>query len=97
VLQRRPSTIELGGLEGEGFESGLLKMGIEGWGLYNLLVSKNSRNSYGHFYLRPSCSVPSRQGRRQGPGGLVVPGVPGMVGRAPGRAFVFPKDGRPMG
>ena len=30
VLQRRPLMIEPGGLEGEGFESGLLKMGIEG-------------------------------------------------------------------
>jgi len=29
VLQRRPSIIQPGGLEGEGFESGLLKMGIE--------------------------------------------------------------------
>ena len=29
-LQRRPLIIEPGGLEGEGFESGLLKMGIEG-------------------------------------------------------------------
>ena len=32
VLQRRPLMIESGGLEGEGFESGLLKMGIEGGG-----------------------------------------------------------------
>jgi len=29
VLQRRPLIIEPGGLEGEGFESGLLKIGIE--------------------------------------------------------------------
>jgi len=29
VLQRRPSITEPGGAEGEGFESGLLKMGIE--------------------------------------------------------------------
>jgi len=32
VLQRRPLIIEPGGLEGEGFESGLLKIGIEGGG-----------------------------------------------------------------
>ena len=32
VLQRSPSVIEPGGLEGEGFESGLQKMGIEGGG-----------------------------------------------------------------
>jgi len=30
MLQRRPSITKPGGLEGEGFESGLLKMGIEG-------------------------------------------------------------------
>jgi len=30
VLQRRPLIIEPGGLEGEGFESGLVKIGIEG-------------------------------------------------------------------
>jgi len=29
MLQRRPSIIKSGGLEREGFESGLLKMGIE--------------------------------------------------------------------
>ena len=29
MLQRRPSVIEPGGLEGEGIESGLLKIGIE--------------------------------------------------------------------
>jgi len=43
VLQRL-SINEPGGLEGEGFESGLLKMGIEG-GFFNVLVCKNSRNS----------------------------------------------------
>jgi len=32
VLQRRPLIIEPGGLEGGVFESGLLKMGIEGGG-----------------------------------------------------------------
>jgi len=55
VLQRRPSMIEPGGLEGEGSVSGLLKMGIEGGVSFNVLVSKNSRNSYGNFYLRPLC------------------------------------------
>jgi len=42
--------IEPGGLEG-GFESGLLKMVIEGGGFFNVLVSKNSMNSDGNFYL----------------------------------------------
>jgi len=32
VLKRRPLMIEPGGLEGGGFESGLLKMGNEGGG-----------------------------------------------------------------
>ena len=54
MLQRRPPIIEPGGLEGEGFESGLLDVGVEG-GFFNVLVSKNSRNSYGNFCLRPSC------------------------------------------
>ena len=85
MLQRRPSTIEPGGLEGEGFESGLLKMGIDGWGFFNLLVSKNSRNSYGNFYLRPSCSVANHPGRRQDPGGLVVLGAPGRVSKDAGQ------------
>jgi len=34
-----------------GFESGLLEMRIEGRGSFNVLVSKNSRNSDGSFYL----------------------------------------------
>jgi len=43
--------IEPGGLEWGGIESGLLKMGIEGGGFFNVLVSKNSRDSDGNFYL----------------------------------------------
>jgi len=43
--------IEPGGLEWGGFESGLLKMGIEGGGFFSVLVSKNSRESDGNFYL----------------------------------------------
>jgi len=53
VVQRRPLIIEPRVLKGEGFESGLLKMWIEGF--FNVLVSKNSRNSFGNFNLRPSC------------------------------------------
>lgn len=41
-MQRRPSVIESGGLEGGGVESGLLKMVIEV--VFEDLVSKNSRN-----------------------------------------------------
>jgi len=48
--------IEPRGLEGRGFESGLLKMGIEGGGSFNVLVSKNSRNSDANFYLEPRCA-----------------------------------------
>jgi len=50
VLQRRPFIIEPGGLEREGFESGLLKIGIEG-GFFNFLVSRSRRNSDANFYL----------------------------------------------
>jgi len=39
------------GLEGEGFELGLLKIGIEGF--FNFLVSKNSMHSDANFYLYP--------------------------------------------
>jgi len=38
------------GVRREGFESGLLKIGIEG-GFFNFLVSKNSRNPDANFYL----------------------------------------------
>jgi len=44
--------IEPEGLEGGGgFELGLPKMVIEGGGFFNVLVSKNNRNSDGIFYL----------------------------------------------
>ena len=36
MLQGRPSIIEPGGLEGERFESGFLKMGVEGGVLWCL-------------------------------------------------------------
>ena len=50
--------IEPRGSEGRGFESRLLKMGIEGGGSFNVLVSKNSRNSDVNFYeyLKPRCA-----------------------------------------
>ena len=53
ALQRRPSVIEPGGLEG-GFESGILKWGLKG-GFFTVLVSQNSRNFYGNFHLQPVC------------------------------------------